>query len=167
MDSATCDLRANGRPELPMQLVEAGLLVSSGERGVYGKGGVFETLVKHFQRPSTRPGSDQAAEVASSSPLLSQKAHEGADHVESMPHLLGAILGFHGNERSHSGLISRAQSGEDWKGGLFVTDVMPVLEACDPLYPSTTGSLPEAGIEVGLGASVFRSVPLGDTARMN
>lgn len=148
------------------ELVEAGHLIPSGVPGLYGRSGAFEGVIEHFERYVTRVGADQDAEVMRFPPVLSRETYEKTDHIETMPHLLGAVHSFDGAEREHTAMVSRLHAGEDWTAGLSSTDVVLAPAACYPLYPTATGTLPEGGRVVDLRTFVFRREPSDDPARM-
>ncbi len=148
------------------ELIEAGHLIPSGVRGLYGRSGTFEGVIEHFERVVTRRGADQNAEVMRFPPILSRRTYEGTDHIETMPQLLGSVHSFTGTEAEHAGMVTSMHAGEDWTGSLTPTEVVMVPAACYPLYPTATGTLPEGGRVVDLRTFVFRHEPSDDPARM-
>lgn len=148
------------------RLVAAGHLIPSEVRGLDGRSGTFEAIVEHFERYVTRCGSDLNAEVMRFPPVLSKSAYERTDHVESMPHLLGAVHTFDGDDRAHATLVSKLRAGDSWSEELTPSDIVMVPAACYPLYPTVTGTLPPGGRTVDLRAFVFRHEPSDDPARM-
>lgn len=148
------------------ELVASGHLIPSGVAGVYGRSGVFESVIEHFERYVTRVGADQHAEVMRFPPILGRRTYERTDHIETMPHLLGSVHSFAGAEAEHAAMVQRLHAGEDWSGSLGATEVVLVPAACYPLYPTATGTLPPGGRTVDLRAFVFRHEPSDDPARM-
>ncbi len=149
------------------ELVQAGLLIPSGVRGLYGRSGVFENIIEQFEAYVTRKGAHLNAEVMRFPPILNRAHYERTDHVETMPDLMGSVHSFTGDERQHSALVEKIHSKEgDWSRDLAATDVMMVPAACYPLYPTATGTLPAEGRTVDLRAFVFRHEPSDDPARM-
>jgi seryl-tRNA synthetase len=148
------------------ELVNAGLLIPLGVPGVYGRSGVFEGIVEHFERYITRAGASLEPEVMRFPPLLSRKHYLGTDHIQNFPNLMGSVHSFMGGEREHLALLQKKEMGEDWPADLAPTDVMLVPAACYPLYPTATGILPRQGRTVDLRSFVFRHEPSMDPARM-
>lgn len=148
------------------ELVAAGHLIPAGVPGVYGRSGIFEGVIEHFERLVTRIGSDQHATVMRFPPVLSRAAYERTDHIETMPHLLGSVHSFAGQEADHSALVRALHEGADWARNLAATDLVLVPAACYPLYPTLTGTLPRGGCTVDLRTFVFRREPSDDPARM-
>ena len=148
------------------ELIAARLLIPSGVKGVYGRSGVFEGVIEHFEEYVTRMGAHQNAEVMRFPPIMSRQHYLHTDHIETFPDLMGSVHGFVGNEKKHLEMVAIKQKGEDWSKCLEATDVMLVPAACYPLYPSATGTLPENGRIVDLRTFVFRHEPSVDPARM-
>ncbi|MBU2986867.1 amino acid--[acyl-carrier-protein] ligase [Saccharophagus degradans] len=150
------------------ELVDAGLLIPSGVKGVYGRSGLFEKVVDQFEAFATRMGADANAEVMRFPPIFGRHTYMQTDHVETMPDLMGSVNSFCGNEKEHRALIAKIEEkDENWCKELTPTDVMLVPAACYPLYPTASGSvLPEGGRTVDLKTFVFRHEPSDDPARM-
>jgi seryl-tRNA synthetase len=148
------------------RLVNAGHLIPSGVKGVYGHGAVFECIVQHLDVYVTRAGADQNAEVIRFPPILSRAAYERTDHLETMPHLLGSIHSFVGEEPDYHELVRMHEAHEDWSRSFARTDVVLAPAVCYPLYPTATGVLPPGGRLVDLMAFAFRHEPSDDPARM-
>jgi len=149
------------------QLLDAGLLVSSGVPGVYGLSGVFEGIIEAFERYVTRMGQHLMPEVLRFPPLLSRETYLRTDHIETFPDLMGSVHSFVGKERDHLNLVQKKEDGERWTDDLEPTEVMLVPAACYPLYPTAANTvLPDEGRLVDLRAFVFRHEPSPDPARM-
>jgi seryl-tRNA synthetase len=148
------------------ELLDAGLLISSGVQGVYGLSGVFEDIIERFEGFVTHAGAHQRAEVMRFPPLLSRKSYLKTDHLDTFPNLMGSVHSFMGNEKDHVRLAQKKADGQDWASELLPSDVMMTPAACYPLYPTATGTLPEGGRTVDLRAFVFRHEPSIDPARM-
>jgi len=148
------------------RLVNAGHLIPSGVKGVYGHGAAFESVVQHLDAYVTREGADQNAEVIRFPPILSRAAYERTDHLETMPHLLGSIHSFVGEEPEYHELVRMHEAHEDWSRAFARTDLVLVPAVCYPLYPTASGTLPPGGRVVDLMAFAFRHEPSDDPARM-
>jgi seryl-tRNA synthetase len=148
------------------ELTAAGLLIPLGVPGVYGRSGVFEGIVEHFERFITRMGDHLKPEVMRFPPVFARQHYCCIDHVENFPNLMGSVHTFKGGEREHLALLNKKAEGGDWSRNLDASDVMLVPAACYPLYPTATGTLPKKGRIVDLVGFVFRHEPSIDPARM-
>lgn len=148
------------------ELLDAGLLIATGVRGVYGLSLEFENIIEHFDAYATKIGADADPEVLRFPPLLPRKSYQKTDHLETFPNLMGSVHTFLGDERGSLQLANKKAAGEDWSADLSPTDVMMTPAACYPLYPTATGTLPPEGRTVDLRSFVFRHEPSDDPARM-
>ncbi len=149
------------------ELIQAGLLIPSGVRGLYGRSGVFENIIEQFEAYVTRMGAHLNPEVMRFPPILNRAHYERTDHVETMPDLMGSVHSFTGDESQHRDLVGKVHDkNSDWSRDLSPTEVMMLPAACYPLYPTATGTLPAEGRTVDLRAFVFRHEPSDDPARM-
>jgi seryl-tRNA synthetase len=148
------------------ELLDAGLLISTGVRGVYGLSQEFENVIEHFDAYATKMGADANPEVLRFPPLLPRQSYQKTDHLETFPNLMGSVHTFLGDERGSLQLAGKKAAGEDWSVDLSATDVMMTPAACYPLYPTATGTLPAEGRTVDLRSFVFRHEPSDDPARM-
>jgi len=149
------------------ELLDAGILLSSGVQGVYGLSGLFESIVEAFERYVTRMGRDLNPEVVRFPPVINRQTYLATDHIETFPDLMGSVHSFMGKEKDHIEMVQKKQAGEDWTVDLAATEVMMVPAACYPLYPTAKDTvLPEDGRLVDLRAFVFRHEPSPDPARM-
>ncbi len=149
------------------QLLDAGLLLSSGVPGVYGLSGNFEGIIEAFEGYVTRMGSHLSPEVVRFPPIISRKTYLCTDHIKTFPDLMGSVHSFKGSERDHVRLVQKQEDAEEWAEDLDPTEVMMVPAACYPLYPTAANTvLPEEGRLVDLRAFVFRHEPSPDPARM-
>ena len=149
------------------ELLDAGLLLSSGVPGVYGLSGRFESIIEHFEAHVTEKGRHLNPEVVRFPPIINRQTYLATDHIETFPDLMGSIHSFIGNEKQHIKMVQKKQDGEDWSTELTATEVMMVPAACYPLYPTAANTvLPEQGRIVDLRAFVFRHEPSPDPARM-
>lgn len=149
------------------ELLDAGILLSSGVQGVYGLSGVFEGIVEAFERYVTRMGRDMKPEVIRFPPVINRDTYLATDHIETFPDLMGSVHTFMGKEKDHLKMVMKKDDGEDWTADLKPTAVMMIPAACYPLYPTAANTvLPEEGRLVDLRAFVFRHEPSPDPARM-
>ncbi len=148
------------------ELVDAGLLIPLGVPGLYGRSGVFEGIVEHFEGFITRMGAPQKPEVMRFPPLLARSHYLKTGHIQNFPDLMGSVHTFLGNERGHFAMLEKMDQGGPWTDDLDPAEVMLVPAACYPLYPTATGTLPAQGRTVDLVSFVFRHEPSPDPARM-
>ncbi len=151
------------------QLIEAGLLISSGVPGVYGRGSAFERVRLAFDRLITEVASPDAPESVAFPPVLPRRQLESIGYLKSFPHLAGSVFGFTGDESDAAAQHDAAARHEDWSGFQEMTDLVLVPAACYPVYPAIAerGPLQPGGVTIDAGASyVFRREPSGDPARM-
>jgi seryl-tRNA synthetase len=148
------------------ELVRAGLLIPSGVRGVYGRGGVFEHVIAQFDALVTRAGRELNPEVMRFPPIFNRAHYEQIDHINNFPDLMGSVHTFMGGEREHREMLERFERKEDWSRDLAPARVMMTPAICYPLYPTAAGTLPADGRRVDLQGFAFRHEPSDDPARM-
>ncbi|HJV22607.1 MAG TPA: amino acid--[acyl-carrier-protein] ligase [Holophagaceae bacterium] len=148
------------------ELVQAGLLIPSGVKGLYGRSGRFESVITAFEALVTREAAPMKAEVMCFPPIFSRAHYCGINHIHNFPDLMGSVHSFMGKDPEHAEMIRKFQAGEDWTKDLEPSEVMMIPAACYPLYPACTGTLPEGGRLVDLQGYVFRHEPSDDPARM-
>ncbi len=149
-------------------LVDAGLLVPTGVRGVYGRGGTFESVLLAFDALISRETSAEGPEVVRFPPLLPRDHLETTGYLSSFPHLAGSVFSFAGSEADAVELGDRASRHEDWSDLQAMTDVALIPAACYPVYPwvARRGVLPAQGRLVDICCYCFRHEPSDDPARM-
>ena len=148
-------------------LVDAGLLVSLGVQGLYGRGAGFERVIEGFDALVTRHGRALMPEVMRFPPIFSRANYEKIDHIHNFPDLMGSVHTFTGDEREHRDMLGRFERKEDWSQDLAPAAVMMTPAICYPLYPTAEGSrLPRGGRRVDLQGYAFRHEPSDDPARM-
>jgi seryl-tRNA synthetase len=148
------------------ELLAAGLLVPMGVRGVYGRGTDFERVIERFDALVTKEGAKLQPEVMRFPPIFSRANYEKIDHINNFPDLMGSLHTFAGGDREHRAMLEKFQQKEDWSRDLTASQVMMTPAICYPLYPTATGTLPEAGRRVDLQGYAFRHEPSDDPARM-
>lgn len=148
------------------ELVDAGLLIPSGVPGVYGRSGLFESVLLAFDRYVTRVGGNDGADVMRFPPVLPRAHFERSGYLDSFPHLLGTVNSFEGNEHDHKGLLRALHDGDDWSRGFVQAGLVLTPAACYPVYPTLTGTIPPSGRLVDVLTICFRHEPSDDPARM-
>jgi len=148
------------------ELVEAGLLIPLGVRGVYGRGADFERVIERFDALVSQEGGKLNPEVMRFPPIFSRANYEKIDHISNFPDLMGSLHTFTGGDKEHRAMLEKFQAKEDWSRDLAAAQVMMTPAICYPLYPTVTGALPEEGRRVDLQGYAFRHEPSDDPARM-
>lgn len=88
------------------RLIEAGILIDTGEDGLYGRSAVFEDIVEHLNQAITLLGADQRAEVLRFLPAMRRRDFEDSEYLKSFPDLAGTIHSFQGNDRGRHRLLA-------------------------------------------------------------
>jgi len=161
-----CSTDADARAAFLAELVAAGHLHPTGVPGLYGRGGVFEAVVRGFDALVDAAAVGQSDERRHYPPLFARADYVRTSHIQSFPDLLGSVHAFTGKDREHMELLRKFHEHEDWTRDLAPAAVMMVPAVCYPLYPSLAGTLPEAGRTVDMEGWVFRHEPSDDPARM-
>lgn len=148
------------------ELLACGYLIDTGVRGVFGRGHVFEAVIRSLERLLDGPCSEGGAERVYFPPLTPRHVLQRAGFLESFPTLCGWVHAFEGDERAHRSLLERERAGEDWSDALRSTELALTPAACYPLYPTLRGVLPAQGRLFDFTAYCFRREPSDDPARM-
>ena len=147
-------------------LVRHGLIVPVGVPGAFGRGAVFEEVLERFNALVSQLARDDGAEVFTFPPVISRNVLEKVKYLDSFPHLCGAVYSFFGKEAQAKALAARVNEGKPWGDLLGITDVVMNPAACYPVYPSFSGTLPEAGRLVSMLNWVYRHEPSMEPTRM-
>jgi seryl-tRNA synthetase len=150
------------------QLIDRGLLIESGEPGLYGHGAAFEDVRSSLEAMLTREAVARGAERLRFSPLLPRRQLERSGYLASFPHLAGTVYAFEGTEAEAALLNERASRHERWDEFQQMTDLTLMPAACYPVYPAIAarGRLAPGGVFVEAGGGwVFRHEPSSDPAR--
>lgn len=152
-----------------VSLLEQGLLIGTGEPGVYGRSAAFESIRQAFDAFVTREAAGDRSEQVRFPPVLPRRHLESSGYLKSFPHLAGSIFSFDGTEQQAAQQEDLASRHEDWSGYQSMTDLVLVPAACYPVYPAIAarGPVQPGGLTIDAGASlVFRHEPSGDPARL-
>jgi seryl-tRNA synthetase len=147
-------------------LVRHGLIVPVGVPGAFGRGAVFEDVLERFNALVSQLARDDHAEVYTFPPVISRAVLEKVKYLDSFPHLCGAVYSFFGKEPEAKALAARVNEGQPWGDLLGITDVVMNPAACYPVYPSFSGTLPQAGRQVTMLNWVYRHEPSNEPTRM-
>jgi seryl-tRNA synthetase len=147
-------------------LVKHRHIIPVGVQGIFGRGPVFESVLRAFDDLVSRVAADDGAEKMTFPPTLDRKVFEKSEFLDSFPQLAGAVFSFYGNEIQHAQLRERVHAGERWDDLQKMTDVVLTPAACYPAYPSFTGVVPQKGRMVDMQNWVFRHEPSPEPTRM-
>ena len=150
------------------RLIEEKILVPSGVDGVYGRSGVFESIVNGIDHLISRIGADQDAEVIRFPPAMPKSVMETSGYLNGFPHLAGTVHCFCGDERAHARLLQNLSDGQDWTTGQQCVDLTLTPAACYPVYPmvASRGPLTSSRHIVDVSSYCFRHEPSLDPVRM-
>ncbi|MEB0138982.1 MULTISPECIES: amino acid--[acyl-carrier-protein] ligase [unclassified Undibacterium] len=147
-------------------LIRAGHIIPVGVPGIFGRGPVFEQVLRGFDEfVSQRAAADQATRL-SFPPCLDRKVLERSEYLDSFPQLAGTIFSFSGNAAQHQELMENVHEGRPWTHLQTMTAVCLTPAACYPVYPSFSGTLPAGGKLVDMQNWVFRNEPSDEPTRM-
>ena len=148
------------------ELLRTGLLVDTGVDGLYGRSATFEKVVRGIDDLITAAGADQHASVLHFPALVPRLLLERSGYLRSFPDLLGSVNVFVGDDNLHAQLLERLERGENWAELLEPSDMALCSAACQPLYPTCSGRLPDGGRRFEIFGHCFRYEPSLDPARM-
>jgi len=147
-------------------LVASGLIIPTGEPGVFGRNAVFEDLLERFNGLVTQLAKDDSAEKFTFPPTLAREVFEKSGFMKSFPQLAMGVVSFCGCGKDHTELVNRIAEGKPYDDLMTRTGVVLIPAACYPIYPSFTGTLPEGGRLVDMTHWVFRHEPSEEPTRM-
>jgi seryl-tRNA synthetase len=147
-------------------LVAHGLILPSDVSGVFGRGPQFERVIDALGDHFNRLGMQDGAERINHPPVISRKLLERVNYLESFPHLCGSIHSFMGNGLQALRLAENARQGQPWGELMTESPLCMSPAACYSLYPTFTGTLPEAGRLATIQNWVYRHEPSAEPTRM-
>ena len=147
-------------------LVEHGLIIPGEVKGAYGRGTVFEDILRRFDSLVMRTAEGDGAQELTFPPILPRALIEKLGYLDNFPQLAGSVHSFTGNDAGARELSSLVQAGERWEHLLDPTQVMLTPAACYPVYPSFSGLLPDAGRLVTVLGWVYRHEPSDEPTRL-
>jgi len=148
------------------ELIGAGLLLSTGVEGLYGRSATYQSVVDAFCRVIPSVGGDAAFEAVHFPPILARSVFDNTDYLRSFPDLMGSVHVFKGDDRRHAALLREVERDGDWASLLDPADVVLCSATCHPVYPLCTGRLPAEGKRFEIHGYCFRHEPSADPARM-
>lgn len=150
------------------RLLSAGLLISTGVDGLYGRSEMFEDVVERVSDLIGDWGAEKEVEVIRFPPVMSRQVLEESGYWSNFPDQLGAVFSFHGDERRHQRLLKCLDKQEDWTEDVHPTKIVLTPVACYPVYPvmAARGRLPESGRLVDIFSYCCRHEPSSEPERM-
>ena len=109
------------------QLVDAGVLIRSTVKGLYGKARPFVEVFDGLDRMVTLAGAKDGAELFRFPPMLPRDHFVRTDYLRSFPDLIGSIHSFCGGDAEHADFLRRVDGGEDWSESLDPTELVEIL----------------------------------------
>jgi seryl-tRNA synthetase len=162
-------IQADQRTSFRAALVEAGHLVPTGVRGVFGRGARFEAVRLGLDALITRTAADERAEVLHFPPVIPRHLLESSEYLHSFPHLAGTVFGFEGSELEAAEQYATASRHDDWSRFQTMSDLVLTPASCYPVYAAIGARPPlcPGGVTIDPGAAyVFRREPSDDPARL-
>ena len=147
-------------------LVEHGLILPSGVKGVYGRGAVFEDILRRFDDLLGRLCEPEHPQEMTFPPVMPRALIEKLGYLDNFPHLAGSVHAFMGSEAGARELSALVNAGERWEPLLDPTEVMLAPAACYAVYPNFSGLLPEGGRWIKVLGWVFRHEPSDEPTRV-
>jgi seryl-tRNA synthetase len=147
-------------------LINAGLLLSTGVDGLYGRSATYQAIVDAFCAliPDVADGWFEPVHFP---PLLARSVFDRTDYLRSFPDLMGSVHVFHGDDRKHAELLREVDRDGDWASLLDPADVVLCSATCHPVYPlCAERRLPSEGRRFEIHGYCFRHEPSDDPARM-
>ncbi len=149
-------------------LIEAGLLISTGIDGLYGRSDTFESVVEGIDDALSRMTRNDGAERLRFPPLLGRQDFLTSGYLKSFPQLVGTVHCFCGDDKAHRRLLAHVEAGEDFSAEQVPAETVLTPAACYPVYPvlARRGAVPAEGRLVDIASYCFRHEPSLDPARM-
>ena len=149
-----------------MGLVAHGLILPTGVKGAYGRGAVFEDVLRRFDALVGRIAQPDGAEEMMFPPILPRTLIEKLGYLDNFPQLAGSVHSFSGGDAKARELSGRLHDSQRWEDLLDPTEVMLTPAACYPVYPNFSGLLPQGGRLVTVLGWVYRHEPSPEPTRL-
>ena len=147
-------------------LVAHGLILPTGVKGAYGRGAVFEDVLRRFDALVGRIAQADGAEEMMFPPILPRTLIEKLGYLDNFPQLAGSVHSFSGGDAKARELSGRLHDSQRWEDLLDPTEVMLTPAACYPVYPNFSGLLPQGGRLVTVLGWVYRHEPSTEPTRL-
>lgn len=147
-------------------LVDHRLILPTQVKGAYGRGPVFEDILRRFDDLVARIAAPDGAEQLMFPPILPRALVEKVGYLDNFPQLAGSVHSFAGNDAKARELSAHVNGGERWEHLLDPTEVMLAPAACYPVYPNFSGLLPGGGRLITVLGWVYRHEPSAEPTRL-
>ncbi|WP_080494808.1 amino acid--[acyl-carrier-protein] ligase [Burkholderia ubonensis] len=149
-------------------LINAGLLISTGVEGLYGRNATFEDVVDKLSELIGRWGTGKDVEVLRFPPAMNRQILEQSGYWKHFPDQIGSVFCFSGDELRHQRLLKCLDNQEDWTEDVKPTKIAVTPVACYPVYPvmAQRGPLPAGGRLVDIFSYCCRHEPSDEPERM-
>ncbi|MCS7266962.1 MAG: amino acid--[acyl-carrier-protein] ligase [Geminicoccaceae bacterium] len=129
---------------------------------------MLEDLLARLEALVDRFAAEDAAERPRFPPACARADVERSGYLEGLPHLLGTVHAFEGDEREHRALLAESRDGRDWTRSQRSTAIVLAPAACYPVYPpiAARGPLSSRGVLVAVASWCFRHEPSGEPTRL-
>lgn len=154
------------RDAFRLELLDAGLLIATSSPGIYGRSGVFESILTGLDGVLVEMAAPLNASVLRFPPVYPRADFERTDYIASFPDLSGIVSSFESGDREHRELLGARERGERWDDWLTPADVVLTNAICHPLYATLEGTMPEGGGVFDVFGYGFRHEPSLDPMRM-
>jgi seryl-tRNA synthetase len=151
----------------PLAELVAALFCPLGADGVYGRTGLFESIVDGLSL-LIASGREPGTEALRLPPVMSRTELETSGYLKSFPNLLGAVCTLHGTEAEIRAATDRSEIGGEWTAALVPSDLVLSPAACYPIYPlaARRGPVPRRGLWFDVACDCFRREPSRQLARL-
>ena len=158
----------NPEKTLLERMIEAGHYIPMGVDGLYGKSGVFETVVERILRLVASYNEGQPTTVMRFPPAIAQETFEESGYLKSFPHFAGSVHCFCGDEKEHLRILECVAEGKDWTQGQKAAGLVLTPAACYPAYPviAQRGPVGPDGVTIDLQSYCFRHEPSLEPTRL-
>lgn len=160
------DMDVDPYVEFRDRLLDAGVIVASPVRGLYGKARPFVEVYDGVERLVSAEVSVDRPELFRFPPFMPRDIYLRTDYVRSFPDLIGSVHSFTGNDREHAALLNVLDDGGDWGAELSTTDLMLLPAACYPVYGMLSGRTDVDGRRFDVLGTCFRHEGSDDPARL-
>ncbi len=154
-------------PAAAQDAVRDALFHPTGVEGVYGRTGLYETVIEQLTAFVSRER-EAGTEIFRFPPVMSRRDLEKHGYLKSFPNLIGCVCALHGTDAEIIAAANRQETGDDWTAALSPADLVLSPAACYPVYPimAKRGRLPRGGIVVDVASDCFRHEPSPDLDRL-
>lgn len=152
--------------ESTARFVDAGLMLPTSVPGVYGYDERFESVVTALQLLLDAEIDGEAQHTWHFSPLLPREVVEHSGYVTNMPHLLGCVHVFAGDDDDYWSLADEVAAGRDWSASRRPTELALAPAVCHNVYPLLRDRATGPRLVVDARARCYRHESTAELARL-